>query len=348
MKKYFFTALSFFAITTVASAHEVYVLDHSEIAGALSTPGFDPLAVIMDNLDQFAFWAVLVSIVIIAVFFFSISRPIERALDPILIRIKPFGFAITRVAFGLSMIAGAYNHSIFGPEIKLDPIFGPYTNMMTIALAIIGALITLGTYTRMAAVVALVFFTAAFFVDRTYMLTYANYLAEIIILLFLGSHRGSIEDLRRLRHGIVPRFHRWYAHMERTFTPYAFLVLRVGTGISLIYASIYAKIIHNNLAVETVIKYNLTNYFHFSPDFLVLGASLLEILLGILILLGIEIRFASFFFATFLTLSLLYFGEAVWPHLILFGIAIALFTHGYDRYSLEGRFFARGRREPVL
>ena len=348
MKKYVFAALSFFGFTSVAFAHEVYVLDHSEVTNALATPGFDPLTVIMDNLNQFAFWAMLVSILLIAIFFFSISRPIERALDPILIRIKPYGFAVTRIAFGLSMVAGAYNHAVFGPEIKLDLIFGTYADMMSIALAIMGTLITLGAYTRIAAIAALVFFAAAFFADKTYMLTYANYLAEIIILLFLGSHRGSVEDLRRLRHGIIPRFHRWYTRIERTFTPYAFLVLRVGTGISLIYASIYAKILHNNLAVETVIKYNLTDYFHFSPDFLVLGASLLEILLGMLILLGIEIRFASLFFGAFLILSLLYFGEAVWPHLILFGIVIALFTHGYDRYSLEGRFFVRGRREPVL
>jgi hypothetical protein len=44
----------------------------------------------------------------------------------------------------------------------------------------------------------------------------------------------------------------------------------------------------------------------------------------------------------------MYFQELIWPHGILFGLAIALFLHGYDRYSLEGFFLKKGKREPVF
>jgi hypothetical protein len=47
-------------------------------------------------------------------------------------------------------------------------------------------------------------------------------------------------------------------------------------------------------------------------------------------------------------LSLWYFQESVWPHIVLIGLPIAFFMHGYDKYSLEGYFLKKGRREPVL
>jgi hypothetical protein len=67
-----------------------------------------------------------------------------------------------------------------------------------------------------------------------------------------------------------------------------------------------------------------------------------------MLILGIEIRWTAIFVLFWLTLSLLYFGEAAWPHLVLFGLGIALFLHGYDRYSLEGQFLKKAHTEPVL
>jgi hypothetical protein len=81
---------------------------------------------------------------------------------------------------------------------------------------------------------------------------------------------------------------------------------------------------------------------------LVLGAALIELLIGTFYVLGIEIRWTSIFLLFWLSLSLWYFGEAVWPHIILIGIPIAFILHGYDRYSLEGWFFKKRRLEPVL
>jgi hypothetical protein len=42
------------------------------------------------------------------------------------------------------------------------------------------------------------------------------------------------------------------------------------------------------------------------------------------------------------------FGEAIWSHITLIGTSLAMFTHGYDRYTLGGQLFERGNLEPIL
>jgi uncharacterized membrane protein YphA (DoxX/SURF4 family) len=116
-------------------------------------------------------------------------------------------------------------------------------------------------------------------------------------------------------------------------------------------ASIYAKVIYGTLALTVVEKYDLTSYWlfsSFSPEFLVLGAAIVEFLCGLLIALGIEIRHTAAFLAFWLVLSLAYFQEMVWPHIILFGLGGAFLLYGYDTYSLEGHYFKHGEREKVL
>jgi len=177
------------------------------------------------------------------------------------------------------------------------------------------------------------------------MFTYLNYLGEIILLLILGSHRIGVHtkkhDARETNH--------FLQRLKERFAPYAFLTLRIAFGTSLIYASLYAKVFHNQLALAVADAYpSLVHFFGLEPHFLVLGAAIIEILIGTFFILGIEIRFTALFLLFWLSLSLWYFGEVVWPHIILIGIPIAFICYGYDAYSLEGRIFKRNGREPVL
>jgi uncharacterized membrane protein YphA (DoxX/SURF4 family) len=251
---------------------------------------------------------------------------------------------------GLGFLAGGYFQALFGPELPLAADFGGYAHLVSLALIVIGTLIVIGWWARGAAVAALAIFCTALYLHGSYMLTYVNYLGEIIVLLLIGSHRLSVHSLT----GWHERFHRSFHVIVDKVKHLAFPILRVCFGISLIYASAYAKIFHNNLALQVASlplaghAYPLAHYFGFEPHFLVLGAAIIEILIGLFFVFGIEIRFTSIFLLFWLTLSLIYFGEVVWPHIILIGIPIAFIVHGYDKYSLEGLFFKRGRREPVL
>jgi len=327
-KTFFFLSicLGVFSIFSFASAHEVYVLSPIQITQAIGIPPFDMVAVAEQNLGQFTFWAFISILVVFVVFFSSISRFLEKKFDPFFLKIKKYAPAIARVTVGVSFLAAAYYQASYGPELPLAPAYGIFTPVITGILVVIGILIIFNLYTKWAAGVALCLFGYAVYRNGWYMLTYTNYLGEIIVLLL------GIEMMKA----------------GKKLSRYGFLIIRVCFGVSLIFASAYAKIIYNNLGLFTVEKYHLDKILGFEPHFLVLGAAIIEILIGTFIILGIEIRFASAFFLFWLSLSLVFFGEVVWPHIILIGIPIALICYGYDKYSIEGYFFKKDGREPVF
>lgn len=328
----------------LASAHEVYVLPTKTIQQAMSMPGFNEWQVIFQNFHQFVFWAFIAALVIFVVFFVSVSRFLERLLDPLLAKLPPYAPVVSRITIALSFLAAAYYKALAGPELPLTATFGTYSGLVTALLVLIGIMLLFGFYVRIAALIALGLFGFEVAAHGFYMVTYTNYFGEIILLLILGAHalgfHSKKDDLR-----LAPA---WLKHLKARLMPYGLLILRVAFGISLLYASLYAKIIHNNLALDVAYRYPaLVHFFGFEPHFLVLGAGIIEILIATFFILGIEIRFTSVFLLFWLSLSLWYFGEVVWPHLILIGIPIAFIFYGYDDYTLEGRFFKKGRR-PVL
>lgn len=314
------------ALPGAALAHEVYVLTPQQIQAAIDTSSTPILAVVREHLGEFLGWLAFGAVVVLAIFLVSIIPALTRRAAPFFAKTKPWGPVISRVTIGMSFLAAAYYQATYGPELPLAATYGAWAPLATAVLVAIGILIILDRWVRPAALVALAMFAVAVCFHGWYMLTYANYLGEIAVLLMLGA------GAHRLMDKVAP----------------AFAVLRVLFGTALIYASYYAKILYSNLALDTVNQYHLTRYLGFTPHFLVLGAATVEIAIGLFYILGVEVRFVSLFFLFWLTLSLIFFGEVVWPHLILIGIPIAFFFYGYDKYSLEGYFFARNGREPVL
>ncbi len=343
------TTLSLFA-PLAASAHEVYVLTPAEIASSMTTASVPPLDTMMADLHLFIFWAFIAIFTVAGTFLISISRQFESVCDPALMTIKRYAPFVSRVTIGLSFLASALFGATYGPELPILATFGTFSPVVTTTLVIMGVLITIGLWARAAAVLALVLYAVATYFHGSYMLTYINYLGEILVLLIIGSHGLSVDRLLG-KPGKRPK--QMHA-LVRTFAPFSFLILRVCFGISLIYASYYAKFLHSDLAYQVVTlplaghALGLATYMHFAPSFLVLGAGIIEIVLGVFFILGLEIRFASAFVCFWIAMSLWYFGETVWPHLILFGIPVAFFLYGYDKYSLEGLLFKKGTREPVF
>ncbi len=325
-------------------AHEVYVLPQPIVEEATQAPGFSLVQVALMNLNPFLFWASIVISIIALVFFISISRTIERMCDPFLAKLPPYAAVISRVTIGISFLSAGYHNALFGPELPLQEIFGTATPIISAILMIIGIMIIVGWYTRIATCVAISIFIVEAAWHGWYILTYTNYLGELLLLLVLGAHHIAIHHKGHDR--TAARWLRvWKAHLA----PYVFPTLRISFGISLVYASLYAKVFHNQLVLEVTKTYpDIVSFFGFEPHFLILGAAIIEIVLGLFFILGIEIRFVSLFVLFWLSLSLWYFGEAVWPHIILIGIPLAFICYGYDKYSLEGYFYKRGKYEPVL
>jgi hypothetical protein len=348
MKKLFALLFAFIALApaflftpTIASAHEVYVLDHDEMQTGMQAPMPDFMGTIGSHLGQFVLWGIIVVALILIVYFLSTNRLVEKLLDPVLSRLKKYAPHIAQVTLGLALFASGYYHAIFGIELPLDSLFGSFTVMAACLLMILGVMLVFGIYPRIAAILTSALFLGLVAHIGIYMINYLTYLGEAITLSLFGGAHTIISHKKLGAHltKIIP------AHLH----VYKFLIMRVCFGVSLIAASLYAKLFHGMLALEVVQKYNLTHYFPFDPMFLVLGAMLIENLLGLFFVLGFEIRFASIFFLIFLVMSLLFFGEAVWPHIILIGTALAMLTHGYDRFTFPFRAKkGKGQLEPVL
>ena len=331
-------ALSVLVLPLVAAAHEVYVLSAQEVASAMTVPALSPWPVMMANFSQFMFWGFVTAIVLSTVFAMSISHRLEMWCAPTLLRMKKYAPLSIRIGLGASLILGVYSGAFLGPELPLDPTFGTFTLYVQALLFVVGVLILLERALPLAASLILVILGVYAVGYGSYVLTYIDFIGAA---LFVG-----LEGVEWLR-GRSPILYR----LGIRLAPYRWPILRVAFGLSVMYASLYAKFLHNSLAHAVVAKYDLTSYgifSAFSPEFLVLGAGIIELLAGALLVLGIEVRHTSAFLAFWLTLSLLFFQEAVWPHAILFGLGIGFILYGYDRYSLEGYFFKKGRREPVL
>lgn len=342
MKKYFLLLFLFLVLGNIpiAFAHEVYVLNQDEIHFAIEAPPPHFIQTILEHLTQFIGWGLLVIVIILAVFFISISVPVEKLLDPFLYRLKKYAPHIAQITLGIALFASGYYKAIFGVELPLESIFGSYVNIFSIILMIMGVMLAVGIFSRVAAILTAILFFGLSLRFGIYMLNYATYLGESLTIILLGASHTAFFNKR------MNNF------FTKIITPviqtYKFLIIRIFFGVSLIYASLYAKFIHGALALEVVSKYDLTHYFPFDPVFLVLGSMLIEIILGIFFIIGFEIRFASLFFLVFLIMSLVFFGESVWPHLILIGTALATFTHGYDHYTFSVKLRKNDPLEPVL
>lgn len=325
----------------VVSAHEVYVLDETLVKHSMESASPNPLLAYTDNKIQFFLWASVAIVVVLTVFFASITHRLESRLRAPLLRLRAWAPLVVRITLGVCLMSSASEHALFGPELPLAD-FGAYAGVVQLALYLAGAMVVLGLCTRAAAAVALGVFAFSAYWHGWYMLTYTNYVGEILAVLLLGSGRIALDNVVR---------ERAYFTLEKRLArlePYAFFALRVCFGISVAFAAIYAKFLHSNLALMTVEQYSLTHYFPFDPLFIVLGAFIIELLIGIFFIIGFEIRHTALFFLFWLGLSLAYFGEAVWPHLILFGVNVALFMYGYDKLTAEGWWFKKKRLQPFL
>ena len=345
MRRLFLFAALLLGVPSMASAHEVYVLSKASVAQAIAMPSFSEWRVLLANLHLFMFWAFIVGLMVFVVFGISLLRPLERWCAPLFRKLPRYAPVVGRVTIGLSFLLAAHYGALGGPELPLIDTFGAYHEVISVVLTLTGLLFVFGLYTRIAAIIGFILFGFEIAAHGTYMLTYSNYVGELTLLLILGAHELGFQTRRRDElYG--PRL---LLKLKKKLTPYSFLIARLCFGTALLFASLYAKVLHNNLALFVAYQNPaVVHFFGMEPHFLVLGAAIIEILIALFFIFGIEIRFTSLFLLFWLTLSLWYFGEAVWPHLILIGIPISFIFYGYDKYSLEGWLFKKYNREPVL
>ena len=315
--KAFMFIVLFVFMSMPAFAHEAYVEPRKYFWHIMHSP-IDPR--VFDALRNPHNVYITVSVVIgVSIFYllnflFRRSRPGQK-LHHWFEQFALFGPLFVRAAIVASFFISAMSGSFLGPELRLDAF--PAVALMKGLLYASSVLIFFGFLTELAAAMALVAFTAGFFVFHSYMFTYLNYLGEIIVLLLFGMRSWSVDRI------IFGKLH----GLRERFEPYETTIVRIFYGLALVYAAITVKFLHPDITVNVAETWHLTQFhwlFPSDPWLLTMGAGLVETAIGLFIIVGFEMRTTVLISLIYITLSLLYFREIVWPHLMLYGISLNL------------------------
>lgn len=330
-----------FLLIAAGAAHEVYVLPSEAINESMSTTSPDPFTALQGQ--QLLFVAFILGILLtgIAVFYISVSARFEEAYAPLLKQLKPYAPYVLQATLGFGLIASATTQQLFGPELPLH-IITDDIQVLSLILYLAGLLLVFNLETRISGMLAILVYAVGFQHFGTYLLHYAGYLGLALFVVLREEHPALDEFLAALfKTPILPA--RWIDHPNK---PY--LILRILYGGAIIYAAVYAKYLYSNLALATIEHHALTQYLPFEPMVIVLAALFIELAVGAAFILGIEVRFAVILLLLFNVVSFLVFNEALWPHIWIVGTAVAIFLHGYDKYTVEGYLTRKQEHEPLL
>lgn len=307
-------------------AHEVYVLTPSEIVRDQQSTSANVWQALQssNNLKIFSLGTLLTLVIFGLAFWLKRTKPLQK-VGKFTDKATAFAPDIIRVAFGASLIFSATHNALYGPELPLNMFSAP--QILKLLLLISGIALIVGLFSRFFAALAGGIYLFAAAEQGWYMLNYINYLGEAIAVVLLPVQNFSLDKL-------INKARKTKLTKVR-FEEYSLPLARVLFGFSILYAAVNVKFVTTNLSLDVVNKYELTRYLHFDPLFIVLGALLIESLIGLLYMFGLFNRFNSIFFLFFLILSINFFNEDVWPHYLLIALAIGIFMHKPDKFTLD-------------
>lgn len=315
-------------------AHEAYVLPHNsfwdELTGPFSTHAFDALK----NPDNIWLTLVIVLSVLLVLglnFIFRMSTFGQKVYS-FPERFAHLGPHFVRIAIAAAFIFSAFSYSFLGPELHIG--LFPYPHIVQVTLFMMGVMIAFGFLTELAALAGLVLFVGSFFIFGSYVFTYLNYFGELLVLLLFGMRVLSVD---KYLFGPLRRF--------QIFEKYETVIVRVAYGLALIYAAVTVKLLHPDLTISVVETWNLTQFhwlFPSDPLLITFGAGIVEMVIGLFIIFGFEMRLVVLVTLFYITLSLLYFRELVWPHLMLYGVSFSLLVQP-EVLTLDHFFFKEHR-----
>ena len=321
--------LSIYYALPLRFAHEVYVLDNNSIDSDRHNHSVN----IWQALNGGKTWIIFFVFVLLIGCLFALalhlkSTPFFKKLGLKLDNASIFAPDLIRIAFGASLLFSASHAALYGPELPLHSLVGG--KLIQAILWICGTALIIGFWNRLWATLAAIIWLWAFITKGVYLLTYLNYLGEAIAVFLLPCQRLSVDFLITSKKKSI-------SIMKHA--AYSMPAARILFGLSLLYTAITMKFMDTAISLDVVNHYHLTDYFPFPLLFVVLGAGLLELAVSLLYITGVLQRFTTIIFLTFMTLSLLFFKESVWPHYLLIAIAAGIFLHRPDVWTIDRYLF---------
>ncbi len=323
---------TFFGLVSSASAHEAYVLPADTfwngLRGPMSGHAFDALKN-PDNIRVTVLIVLSVWMLLGLNFLFRMSATGQK-VHAFFERYSKLGPHFVRLTIAIAFLFSALGSSFLGPELQGN--LFPYSFLLPPILFAISIMIALGFLTELAALAGIAVFAVGFFVYGPYVFTYLNYVGELIVLLLFGLRVFSLD---RYLFGPLRRF--------QSFEKYETVIVRTFYGLALIYAAITVKLLHPDLTMSVVTTWHLTKFhwlFPSDPLLVTFGAGIVEAVIGLFIIFGFEMRLTVLISLFYITLSLLYFRELVWPHVLLYGISFNLLVQP-EVFTLDHLFFKK-------
>lgn len=327
---FFFILLGIIAILfgnpQITYAHEAYVLPQYQFSRGLQTFSAHPLAPLLDTSHlQISLIITIGAALTYTLCIVWATTPYAALLDRYIKKAAVIGPLVIRIAIASSFYFSAQGNELLGPELSL--LIFPYHAILRFLLYLTALMILFGVFTEIAAAIGIFLYICAIHFYGGYMMTYTNYLGELLVLFLFGSRFLSF-DLLSFGKKLFFKGLEKYKDLEIP-------IVRILYGIALIYAGYTIKFLHQDLSIAVYNQYHLQNFFHASAAFIAAGAGLSEILIGLFILIGFAQRLTILLSVIFITLSLMYFQELLWPHAILFGISFSLFINSADQFTID-------------
>ena len=310
----------------LAHAHEQYVLTSSQINADLAAHSPNVLSALnnWENL-KIALSVGFGSLLAFILYFFWERSKLDKKVERFMGKLEPFGHVLLRVAVAASLIFSANFNVFLGPELPLTTI--PLGLTLKLVMYILGGMLLFGFYSELAGLASLGILFLATLVYKDYMLSYVNYLGEFLALILFGSRTFSID---RWMYGVK----KW----AEKYKKYEIALIRITYGISIMYPAILYKLLHPEVIIDIVNRYNLTQFhwlFPHDPLLIALGTGVAQVVVGICLIFGFETRLNTFVTFVLMALSVSFFKEAVWPHYILLALALYLIINNGGEWSLD-------------
>jgi uncharacterized membrane protein YphA (DoxX/SURF4 family) len=252
-----------------------------------------------------------------------------------------------RLSAGLPLVGAGFAGYFFAPVVDTP---------VRVFQVGIGFLLLFGLATRAVAVVGLGAYAYGLTVDPRLLLA-SEYVPLFVAITLLGGGRPSADDLLTsvarapgTTYGGIDPVGPVGDRIRATLAPYRQYVptvLRIGLGANFVYLGLFEKLLAPGRAALVVARYDLTAVAPVSDGAWVVGAGVVEVALGLVLIAGLVTRAGAA--VAFLVFTATLFGlpdDPVLAHVTLFGIASAVFTLGSGPLALDQYLAARAGESP--
>jgi uncharacterized membrane protein YphA (DoxX/SURF4 family) len=320
-------------VAGTVTAHVEYVASEGDPVGPLDLWGAvasDPLGLTL----------IATTVVAAAAAGFAWRRWGERIPDVDVLREVLDGYEdlvpwMIRLSVGVPLVGAGFSGYLLTPALPVE---------LRLLQVLVGFLLLLGLTTRGAALLGLVGWLSVFGVYGPTLFLAGEYTGAFIALILVGPGRPSLDHMLEQ---VAEDEGTWYHRVDpiheagerfRAFVaparPWAPVAVRLTLGATLAYLGIWEKILDPGPAIALARDLGLPGSI--SAEAWVVGAGLVELGVGLLLVAGLFTRAASA--AAFLVLTVTLFAlpnDPVLAHVSLFGLASVVFTWGAGPLSLD-------------